>query len=307
MSNQILIEGLKRMGLSEYEAKCYLALFERESLSVGEISKLTGIARPNAYDAMERLLIKGLSISVVGKMKRYSVAAPRLLRDKALEIVDNNLEMEMENIEKKKKEIVNKGEIIREDIGNIINKLELFYKKNRTNGTSLDYTEIIKNPNQIHHNHIRLCSEAQKEILSFVKPPFAFTTKKGRKEQVTPQDDAIKRGVKIKTIHEIPTDETEKAPFFKRLCDELPSEGEEIRVIDNLPTKLLIIDEKVALMTIGDLTAGRFGLTSIVARDPGLAKALKLSFESVWKEAKDYYILNNRKYYLSKNGKEKKK
>lgn len=53
-------EKLRRIGFSEAEAKVYLALLQLGQARAGEISKKSQINRTTTYDALERLLDKGL-------------------------------------------------------------------------------------------------------------------------------------------------------------------------------------------------------------------------------------------------------
>jgi len=55
--------------------------------------------------------------------------------------------------------------------------------------------------------------------------------------------------------------------------------------VDELPLKLVLIDERVALFTMDDPVAGGGPLTIMVVEHPGLARLLKLAFESVWAQA----------------------
>ena len=78
MKTSIILKRFKELGLSSYEAKAYLSLLERDTLTVPEISKLAGIPRPNTYDDLERLMIKGICISKPGNTKKYSSSDPEL-------------------------------------------------------------------------------------------------------------------------------------------------------------------------------------------------------------------------------------
>src|SRR3989338_463264 len=53
-------EVLEQVGLSKNETKVYLALLEIGAATAGEIASQAKIHRTNVYDAMERLLEKGL-------------------------------------------------------------------------------------------------------------------------------------------------------------------------------------------------------------------------------------------------------
>jgi sugar-specific transcriptional regulator TrmB len=54
------IELLENLGLTKSEIKVYLSLLELNSASVSEIAEKSGMYRKNVYDALNRLLKKGL-------------------------------------------------------------------------------------------------------------------------------------------------------------------------------------------------------------------------------------------------------
>ena len=74
-------QDLERIGLSRNEAKCYLLLIRMGPMTGGEAARGAGIERRNAYDALERLMKKGLaSYSVVGKARVFEAFEPGRLR-----------------------------------------------------------------------------------------------------------------------------------------------------------------------------------------------------------------------------------
>ncbi len=78
------IETLQQIGLSLNEAKIYEALLDLKEAGVSGISAHTKIHRRNAYDAIKRLIAKGLVFSVLGKGENmYSPVDP----GKCLELI----------------------------------------------------------------------------------------------------------------------------------------------------------------------------------------------------------------------------
>lgn len=82
--NEKLIEAA---GLTAAETKIYLSLLEKGSSKAGEISRHTGIHRRSVYDAIERLVQKGLVSYIKTNNRRYYEAANperlvELLREK---------------------------------------------------------------------------------------------------------------------------------------------------------------------------------------------------------------------------------
>jgi HTH-type transcriptional regulator, sugar sensing transcriptional regulator len=306
LNNNDLFEKIKRLGFSEYEAKCYLALLERKSLTVSEVARLAGIPKPNAYESLEKLLAKGLSVSVPGKMKNYAAADPWFLKEKSLETLNNSMESELESLEEKRKEILQKKKTIQEDIETVTNELDSLFSGNQNDGAPFDYIEILREPYQIHRRFMQLCSGATNEIIIFTKPPYASATKKQKDEQDQSQFEALEKGVRIRCIYEIPTKEPELVPFIEAIPNSV-NHGEEARAIEDLPIKLAIFDEKTALFTMVDPIIVNPSVTSLVAEHHALAKSFKLLFESFWEKSRDYYIVNKRQISLSAISKKKDK
>ncbi|MDD5191869.1 MAG: helix-turn-helix domain-containing protein [Candidatus Nanoarchaeia archaeon] len=76
------IEVLEGLGLSEAEAKVYLALIETGSTLAGPIIKKTGLHRGTTYQILQRLKEKGLASSVIkGKKQYFSAAEPERFLD----------------------------------------------------------------------------------------------------------------------------------------------------------------------------------------------------------------------------------
>jgi sugar-specific transcriptional regulator TrmB len=91
-------EILEKLGLSESEAKVYLALIELGSSLAGDITKKAEINRSNCYDALQRLIEKGLVSYVIRVNRKYFEAEKP---DKFLEIIHN----EKENLTEKEEEM----------------------------------------------------------------------------------------------------------------------------------------------------------------------------------------------------------
>ena len=78
------IKLLEQLGLSPNEAKIYEALLDLKEAGVGDISVKAEIHRRNVYDAINRLVNKGLIFPIINKKENlYSPVDP----DKLLELV----------------------------------------------------------------------------------------------------------------------------------------------------------------------------------------------------------------------------
>jgi sugar-specific transcriptional regulator TrmB len=295
VSNLTLITQIRQLGFSENEAKCYVALFERDSLTASEVANLTGIARPNAYEAMKRLVAKGMCLILPGKVKKYSVSNPDMLKGQLFTDLNASLDSELENLEKKRQEIFKQKKVILDIADTTIAKLNILYQTNRGNSDPLDYIEILRNPEQIHKKFLELYSKAQKEVVAFIKPPFAHVTQAQLEEQFSVQDEGIKKGVIRKAIFEVKTDEQAKKLLTVSKSNK-GNIGEQFNVIDNLPIKFFVFDEYACYFALEDPITDRTSLTMLIAEHNALAMSFKILFETFWGKARDYYFLDGKKY-----------
>lgn len=90
---------LEEIGLAGNEVKVYLALLELGSALAGEITKKSGVNRTNVYDALDRLIEKGLvSYVIMANRKYFQASSP----ERIVKFLD-----EREEDIKRKKELIN--------------------------------------------------------------------------------------------------------------------------------------------------------------------------------------------------------
>ncbi len=74
-SNMKDVHDLLKIGLTEGEAKVYLALISLGSSTAGPIVKRSGVAYSNIYDVLQRLIEKGIVSFIIKNKTRYFQAA----------------------------------------------------------------------------------------------------------------------------------------------------------------------------------------------------------------------------------------
>jgi HTH-type transcriptional regulator, sugar sensing transcriptional regulator len=94
MINERMVESLKMMGLTEYEAKTFIALNRIRSGTVSDINVTSGIPRAAIYAALAKLEVKGLVEVEHGKPIRYRSIAPA----KAINKLRDRLNAESEHV-----------------------------------------------------------------------------------------------------------------------------------------------------------------------------------------------------------------
>lgn len=80
IENMETIEALKNLGLSEKEARIYLACLQSPNGTAYSIAKISGIKRPTAYVILEELLNKGIAKKIPrAETAQYLVISPEEL------------------------------------------------------------------------------------------------------------------------------------------------------------------------------------------------------------------------------------
>jgi sugar-specific transcriptional regulator TrmB len=291
MSPAEISDALRKLRLSSYETKCYLSLLQKNTLTVPEISKLADIPRSSAYDALEKLLSRGMCTAKPGKTKKYVACAPASFEEKILKVADETAQVELEKLSNLREEILARNETAKEDIHDMLRQLQAEYEKSREQSTPLDYIEVMKDPHQIHRRFTQLCAQAGQEILMLTKPPFTGSREK-LEEQVDQEVSILKRGIRGRCIYEIAKDEDE-ARWQREMIDRAVKGGEEARVIEELPMKMGIFDERIVIFFLEDPVSGQLSLTAQVVEHRSLAKSLKITFEALWEQARDYGLLKD--------------
>ena len=297
MNFKELIEKMKYLGFTENEAKCYLMLLKKDSLGVGEIAKLGEVPRPNAYNALERLLAKGLVVSHSGKVISYSASDPLNLKDKLMMDIDNSIESELREWEKKGEEIRERKNSLHEGVQIIAGYIEDIYKENRGSSELSKHIELMIDPQQIDKIFFQLIMNVKKEVLSMARQNFGNMTEK-RKRKI--QKDAeygtslIKKDIIYKCIYGLSPDEAQNQFMCKYAIDKFVTAGEQARVMKDIPMRVTIFDEEVVMFTLIDSSGstlkipwGPQNVTQLV-RNKVTAKSFKVMFNSLWDMAEDY-------------------
>jgi sugar-specific transcriptional regulator TrmB len=248
---------LTRLGLTSYEAKAYLALIRRDSSTGAQASRLAGVPRQRIYDVLASLVEKGLASSRPGPVVKYAAVAP----ERAVDFLVARRRQELAETER--------------DARQVIDQLTPHFAAGQEHTDPLEYIEVLRDLRAVKERFGELQAEVKNEILVFTKPPYA----------TPPQENA--EGIELAQSHEAYSVYEFSAfddPAFVESVRRLIEAGENARFVQELPLKLVIIDEAVVMSGMEDPVAGGAGLTMMVVEHPQLAKVLKIAFLAVWDE-----------------------
>lgn len=98
MKKEEIIKALENLGLSNYEAKAYLAFLSESPLTGYKLSKISGVPRSRIYETMERLIAKGLVLSQEGDTKLLKPVSLESFLEKKEKESQQNIDFLKENL-----------------------------------------------------------------------------------------------------------------------------------------------------------------------------------------------------------------
>jgi HTH-type transcriptional regulator, sugar sensing transcriptional regulator len=250
------------LGLTGYEASAYVALTRRERATGAEVARLARLPRQRIYDVLDGLVGRGLATIEPGRPARYTAVEPAA----AIAALLSARRTELERLE--------------QDAAAAVALLTPAYRDGRSARDPLNYIEVLRDPAAIGKRFAELEAAAESEILVFTKPPYA----------VEPAENVaglqlLSRGVEARSVYERSVYDDPAVIDAVRF---FVAAGEQARVVDELPLKLVVIDERVALFTMEDPVSGHTDLTIMIVEHQALARLLKLAFEHVWQHGEPF-------------------
>jgi HTH-type transcriptional regulator, sugar sensing transcriptional regulator len=251
-----LIKDLSLLGIPGREAEIYIALLAKKEFTASEIAKITSISRTKTYDILQNLVKKGLCCeSYKNGLKVYSSVEPQI-------VIDNILN----GFEKKRQ---------------IAENLQLKLSALNTNSDEdIDYIEVMTEPGQVRERWLKIQDKTKSEMLVFVKPPYTGSLDDNIEKQ---ENEYVIKKIRVKGIYEYNGMKSSgEIENFIKILELYEATGEEVKIVDILPMKLVISDESVAMFTLNDRFTLKSTLTTIIVDHPSFAAAMKKVFESYW-------------------------
>jgi sugar-specific transcriptional regulator TrmB len=254
--------NLQNLGLNGYEASAYAALTRRGRATGAEVARLAALPRQRIYDVLHGLVGRGLATVEPGRPAYYTAVSP--------EVAVATL------VEAHRAALV----AMEQDAARAVALLTPAYRDGRSENDPLNYIEVLREPAAIAKRFGELQAGAQKELLIFTKPPYAV-----HPDENVEGLELLSRGVVARSVYERSVyDDAAVVEAVRRFVEV----GEHARIVDDLPLKLVVIDERVALFTMEDPVAGAKDLTIMIVEHSGFAGLLKLAFERAWEAGEEF-------------------
>jgi sugar-specific transcriptional regulator TrmB len=243
------VSELVSLGLTIQEARAYAAVLERPR-TPGEIARAAGLTSTVAQRVVRGLTHRGMLRRLPGRVTRYDALPP----DWALTGLIHDLERALEHGKQASRELTRRFHLSRgPDLGP-------------------EYVEVVVGRDAVVAQLETEVAAAREEVLAFVKRPILTASNPGARR-------SLERSVPNRTVWERELFEDQQLASDARDWAAL---GEQIRVVPHLPSKLVIIDGRTAIINVSEAMEGLPVVAGFVTRHPELVATLQELFEVRW-------------------------
>jgi sugar-specific transcriptional regulator TrmB len=243
---------LESLGISAAEERAYVALLDHPEATLAELSSALAWPTRKVQRLLDALQGMGLVSFAAGEPRRFVPASP----DIAIEAILSRREDELRRA---------RAEIQR-----------LQQRATEAAGKRRQMIELITTHEAERHVFEQIQHAARHELIFLARPPILIA---GPEQPSETQVDAIARGVRYRSI----ADQAFLAlpGVVGRIRADMEA-GEEVRVVSELPFKMVMADRNVALIPLNLESPDS---PSLLVRSSALLDALYSMFELLWERA----------------------
>ena len=283
-----LVEKIKKLGFSDYEAKVFLVLYQGYKMSAAEIAKEARIPRTSVYDILKSFTKKGLCNEVQTPSKLiYEVIESRVIEDK--------VKMEIEQ-EYKKKLLA---------LQDCFTSIKPVYKTKQPPEFKAD-VELLKGYNRLRsQKFVELVKQSNKAILIMNRFQYKASSKIDAESK-----KFFKRGGKVKSIYQSTGDfriqinnkwQNVSHEGLIKLCEEFSKQGEEVRFLKEVPQVMAVFDEKIVYFSLFDENIPYRDMSDVIIKNKRFASFITSLFNMHWDKADSLEILKKAIAHTSKS------
>lgn len=245
----------KALGLSPSEESLYTVLIHSPRSTVAELAAYGSVSSQQATRDLHRLVQQGLANRLPGRQGRYIAVAPDIAIEPLLAKQEDEL---------------------RQARLSSSNLMKAFHEASRQDHPA-ELVEIITGESNIRSRTDQLPDAAREQIRGFDRPPYVMPVE----ENINQEANRIRDGVSYRVVYS-----AQAVMWPGRLegdIREACAAGEQARVRPDLPTKLWIVDDKLAMIPVKSRQNAI--ATSFIVRPCDLLDSLIALFEAEWERA----------------------
>jgi hypothetical protein len=246
---------LDAVGITGTAAQVYSELVETDQLSVAQVAERSAISARQAAAELQNLASLGLAFRVAGRPVRYRAVAPDLAISTLIAQRENEL---------------------RDARATMHRLTEVFLETSRVRHLGA-HVEVVHGTPNIARLALRVNEQTQRQLRGFDRPP--YSQEPGASYSL--ESSRLAAGVAYRVIY----DAAALAIPGRMHDDIIPSSaaGEQARTRPELPIKLIISDDQLALIPAA-VTSRSIDTTFVIHRSP-ILDALIALFEAEWARA----------------------
>lgn len=243
------------LGMDELEERAYRRLVTLPSESADDLAGELGLELGAAAAALAALEEKGLVARSIAEPGHF-VASPPAVALGSL-IVQRQEDLRHAELE--------------------LSALAEAYRGGASERTLTDVIDVVRGPQAVAQRFAQLQRGAKREVLALVKSSVALVSA----EENVDEETALGRGVKYQVVLERAA--LDKPGFFDRVTESVHA-GEEVRVRDTVPLRLVVADRQLALLPLLP-TGDDLGGGALLVHPSGLLDALLALYDLVWAQS----------------------
>lgn len=256
--------------ISPYEARLLLALLRLRSANSLQLTRLSGVPRTSVYQVMEGLCERGLAESLTGD-------GPATWSSVGRETILTRLDAAQREAEERHR--INYEEAVRDEARRRLHVREMLAESfEEVPALAMPYVQIIRSAQKVKRCYDDLLRHARSDLMMFTRPPYAS----GPRHVDRAVLDMVARGVSARVLYQ--SGHTDRHSFAI-----YHAAGVQARVVDQLPVKLVVVDQTVAMVSMADPTVPEGGYpTTLLIEHPGYAEFAVDAFERRWGRGRPY-------------------
>ena len=270
-----MIEKLKYLGFTDYEAKVFIALLKGSLMSASEIADDAKIRRTDVYNILKSFVEKGYSNEIeTNSILKYELIDPDIILDKLERRINAKRQKELDTLKETFKE------------------LKPLHRTKESDSVKRVNIELIRGYNQHRETKfLELLNNAKKEILFMVKLEHAVMN-----EVDATAKKFMKNGGVIKSLYQVSDNFRIKkdnkwskgtVSDLVKACEFFEKSGEKLRLSHSPVPNMTIFDREFVFLNITDKTLPKHNEADVLIKNKEFAENMIIVFESLWEKAQE--------------------
>jgi sugar-specific transcriptional regulator TrmB len=257
---ETLAQGLRNLGLTEYEIRVYMAILRHPGSRIPEVAKTSGVPQAKVYATVKRLRERSLLESHLGPVNTYSALSP-----------DDAFMPLVEDLRKRASDAASVVDLLQEE----------HQKPSPAMGAREGRIKLFQGRQAIMRNFREMVAGSQESITLVARVPLMI------QDDDDVLEEALKRRVEVRILAQSPPgyDFTQHEVFQRQL-----KLGCQARSLAEVPMRMGVFDRRIAIIVLHEAGAGLQELMMLEVRNAGLSEGLLKVFEPLWAVAEPMVV-----------------